>query len=683
MRAVMSPSLRLALASLLVVAACGADAPAPLTPTKVAPPRATNADAKPDAGAATTAYAGHGASSVPPEVIARFAPPALPSDVTAPIQAMLDVRAPSGGAITQDGKTLFFSWAVTGTRHVWRLDGPQRFPVQMTGGEDMDAIAGLAPDGSYVLVSRDHHGEENPGLYVQDSKGGPLTVIQHKPNVQTAAQLVSDDSRWVYFRSNDIKPASYAIYKWDRTTKTRELVFDQEGIWHAIDIQKDGRLLLSKEVGSNMEEIFEYAPATKTLTPLFGQGERENYEAAYGPKEEEILVLTPRASEYRRIYRWSRAQKSFSAVTPEIAHDVARFSIDRARTRVAYSVNEAGYMRLKVLDAKTLKEIALPKKLASMTADHMNAGATTLNGRFMSVSVETATAPLTSYVVDWKTNDVTQWNLPSAPEVDTTKFAVAKLESYPARDGTLIPMFVRRPATCKDDPCPVIVYFHGGPEGQATAGFNATAQVFVDAGFVFMQPNVRGSDGYGRKWLHADDGARRLEVITDIEDASKFVRSNWASRGRAPKVGILGWSYGGYSTLIGMTMFAGAFDAGAASVGMSNLVTFLENTAPYRRALRTSEYGDPDKDREALKKLSPITYVERVAAPMLILQGASDPRVPVGEAIQLHTALDAKKIPNQLVIFADEGHGTQKRDNRVLELGHMLRFFKEHLAASK
>jgi dipeptidyl aminopeptidase/acylaminoacyl peptidase len=116
---------------------------------------------------------------------------------------------------------------------------------------------------------------------------------------------------------------------------------------------------------------------------------------------------------------------------------------------------------------------------------------------------------------------------------------------------------------------------------------------------------------------------------------------------------------------------------------MSNLVTFLENTAPYRRALRTSEYGDPDKDRDALKKLSPITYVERVSAPLLILQGASDPRVPVGEAIQFHSALDAKKIPNQLVIFADEGHGTQKRDNRVLEIGHMLRFFKEHLGSTK
>lgn len=130
-----------------------------------------------------------------------------------------------------------------------------------------------------------------------------------------------------------------------------------------------------------------------------------------------------------------------------------------------------------------------------------------------------------------------------------------------------------------------------------------------------------------------------------------------------------------------MTMFAGAYDAGASVVGMSNLVTFLQNTAPYRRALRTSEYGDPEKDLESLKKLSPSTYLDRVKAPLLIVQGASDPRVPAGEAIQIHDALEAKKIPSKLIIFANEGHGAQKRENRVLEMGHILQFFQAHLAA--
>src|SRR6185295_14351236 len=150
---------------------------------------------------------------------------------------------------------------------------------------------------------------------------------------------------------------------------------------------------------------------------------------------------------------------------------------------------------------------------------------------------------------------------------------------------------------CTPAPCPVVVNFHGGPEGQALPGMSLYAQLFVDAGFVYVQPNVRGSDGYGKAWLKSDDGPKRLQVITDIEDAAKHVRTAFAANGKAPKVGVLGGSYGGYSTLVAMTKFAGAFDAGVANVGMSNLLTFLLNTAPYRRAFCVSETADPEKDK--------------------------------------------------------------------------------------
>jgi dipeptidyl aminopeptidase/acylaminoacyl peptidase len=253
-------------------------------------------------------------------------------------------------------------------------------------------------------------------------------------------------------------------------------------------------------------------------------------------------------------------------------------------------------------------------------------------------------------------------------------------------------MFVRRPPSCarplqgatpsSPGPCPVVVEFHGGPEGQSHPGFDPGAQLFVDAGFVHVSPNVRGSTGYGKAWLHADNGARRLQVITDIEDCARFIRSQWAENGQGPKVGITGASYGGYSTLVGMTMFAGAYDAGVSVVGMSDLATFLENTAVYRRSLRITEYGDPDKDADALRRLSPITYIDRVVAPLLIIQGANDPRVPVSEALQMQAALDRREAGSKLILFGDEGHGSQRRDNRVQEVGHTLEFFQRHLTTS-
>jgi len=279
--------------------------------------------------------------------------------------------------------------------------------------------------------------------------------------------------------------------------------------------------------------------------------------------------------------------------------------------------------------------------------------------------------------------------VPSTPEVDTSKFAVARLEYYPARDGTKIPMFVRYPARCAPeapatgDPCPVVVSFHGGPEGQATPAFSPNAQLFVDAGFIHVLPNVRGSDGYGKTWLDADNGAKRLGVITDIEDAGRYWREKAARGGKAPKVGITGGSYGGYSTLIGMTMFAGTFDAGAAAVPIANFETFLRNTAPYRRALRISEYGDPDKDAEALRKLSPVTYLDRVKGPLLLIQGVDDPRVPAGESIQIHDLLEKRVAPSELILLEGEGHGAARRGSLAVQNGHILRFLEEHLLGKR
>jgi dipeptidyl aminopeptidase/acylaminoacyl peptidase len=659
------------LLTLLLAAGCAPGPAAAPRPAKApAPAPAAPRPAAPAAGAA--AYQGLGAESLPPEVVAQFASPPLPGELSRRIQAMLDVRAPAAGVPASDGKSLFFTWSVTGVRQVWRLDGPKAFPVQLTGGEDATWVVGVSPDGKRVFVQRDRKGEENPGLYVQPAAGGALEAIQHVPKVQTAFERVTDDGRYVYYRANDVKKDSYAIYRYDLQAKRRELVFGEEGLWGVAD-EAGGKLLLAKETGGSSREFYEYDPAAKKLTPLFGQDEREDYQAAYGAAPGEVLVLTPKMGEFRRLYRWKGGQ--YAPATPEIKHDVSGFQIDRKRQRVLYEVNENGYTRLHVLDPRSLRELPAPPL---PPGDHAFPAATSPDGRFTSFGVDPGKGPTTGYVYDWAARKLTQWHAPSAPEVDPASFAKAALESYPARDGTQVPMFVRRPPKC-DGPCPVIVHFHGGPEGQSVAGFNARAQLFVDAGFVFVEPNVRGSVGYGKTWEHADDGPKRLQVVTDIEDAAKYVRTAWAQGGRAPKVGIFGGSYGGYSTLVGMTMFAGAYDAGVSVVGISNLLTFLENTAPYRRILRVSEYGDPAKDKEALVKLSPVTYLDRVKAPIMLIQGLSDPRVPAGEALQMHNALRAKGLDSQLIIFPDEGHGAQKRENQVATLGHALRFFQKHL----
>ncbi len=671
------------LAALIAVCAL---APACRTPPAASVPPVTSAVPGPAsvvegpgvlaAPVAASAYEGHGSTSLSPRVLETYRPRPLAPDVARRIESLMDVRAPGIGALTPDGKSMFFSWTITGIGQIWKVDGPRHFPRELTGGEDSTWVAAVTPDGKWLVVQRDRKGEENPGLYLEPAAGGPLEIIQHEPGKQTRFEGVSSDSRYVYFSSNDREPDAYVIYRWDLGKKTKEVVFDKEkGLWHVSDLEDDGRLLLRKETGSLTAEYSELDPAKQTLTPLLGQGEKEEYDARYAAKEGTLVVLTNKPGEFRRLYAWTAGK--LAPLGDDAKADVDAFDVDRKHTRVVYTTNEAGFTRPHALDARTFKPLKLP---AMPDADHVVFGPTTADGRFETVGVDDGRHPLQGYVLDWTTGRLEAWHTPSTPEIDTAVFARARLDSYPARDGTKIPVFVRTPDKCTADArCPVVVSFHGGPEAQARPGFSVGAQMFVDAGFIYVEPNVRGSDGYGKTWLHADDGAQRLAIITDIEDAAKWARSKFASGGREPKVGIYGGSYGGYSVLVGMTMFAGSYDAGVDVVGISDLRTFLKNTAPYRRILRISEYGDPDKDAAALEKLSPMTYVDRVKGPLLIMQGASDPRVPAGEAVQIHDAIVNKGVPCELMIFPDEGHGAQKRENRVLMIGHAIRFLAERL----
>lgn len=674
---------------LALLVACGG-APSALTPPApsprpaAAPPPASSAS---PAAEAPAPYDGHGAASVSPEVVASFRPRPLEPELARRVETMLDLRGPTNLVPAADGKALYFAWNVTGTAQVWRVDGPRAFPVQVTGGEDPTVPVAALAGGRGVVVSRDRKGEENPGLYVALREGGPLKVLQHRPGVQTRFHFASDDGRRIYYSANDRRPDAYALWRFDVDSGTRELLLDEPGLWSVDDHRGEAKLLLARATGALTREYFELDVATKEPLPVLGHGETEEYEAAYARDPGELIVLTNKGGDRRRLhrYRYGSAGPGFGElrpVSPDVPHDVTGFRVDVRRTRVTYTTNEGGYARPAVLDAATLKPIKAPSFAAGGEApDHVLLGAFSADGSRQAALVRAPGALAAAWLVDHRTGTASPWVLPAAPEVDLRSFAKAEPAPYVARDGTTIPAFVRQSERCRlaTEPCPVLVHFHGGPEGQALPGLSAWAQIWVDAGYVLYEPNVRGSDGYGKAWLHADDGPKRLDVITDIQDAGRYVRRAFARNGVEPRVGVFGGSYGGYSALVGMTLFAGTFDAGASNVGMSDLGTFLRNTAPYRRALRVTEYGDPDRDREALAKLSPVTYLDRVGAPVLLLQGVSDPRVPVGEALQIHRALVKRRVPSELVLFADEGHGTQKRENKVLEIGRTLSFFEAHL----
>lgn len=631
-------------------------------------------------------YSGHGTESVSAETLKKYAAPALSPIMANKLKKMFDVTSPGMGMLSPDKKTLYFTWRVTGISQVWKIDGPKSFPVQLTSGNDAVSISDVAPNGNFLIISKDLNGQENPGLFKLDLKTGFIEELYRKSKVQAGLAFITDDSSAIYFTANDKSPDSYSVYKMNLSDKSIETIYDGKGPWYVADQKNNGqKILLVKYSGAKQNEYFDFDTKTKELKPIIGQNEKEEYDVAYAAKENEYLVLSNKTTDFKRLYLLANGK--LKALTPEMNYEVSGFTVDRKQTRIIYEINREGYSEVGVLDAKSFKPVAIPKLpiIKGARVDHLFNGSTTRDGRVTMFGVITSKAPRLGYSYDWTTKKLTQWVLPSAPEVDLSSFVVSELIFYETRDKVKIPMFVRFPEKCRPEiknrqNCPVVVHFHGGPEGQSQPGFSTVAQAFVDEGFIFAEPNVRGSDGYGKKWIDMDNGPLRENVITDIEDASVWIKNNWKNTdGSIPKVSVMGWSYGGYSTLMAMTRFAGAYDAGVALVGMSNLVSFLNNTAPYRRILRISEYGDPVKDKESLLRLSAVSYVDKVKAPLMIIQGANDPRVPVGEALQIHETLIKKNIPSELIIFSDEGHGSAKKENQVLEIGNTIEFFKKHL----
>jgi dipeptidyl aminopeptidase/acylaminoacyl peptidase len=251
-----------------------------------------------------------------------------------------------------------------------------------------------------------------------------------------------------------------------------------------------------------------------------------------------------------------------------------------------------------------------------------------------------------------------------------------ELVRFRAHDGLELSGWLYRPSTAAR-PGPVVLSFHGGPEGQERPAFNSTYQALLARGISVFAPNVRGSSGFGKKFVNLDNGPLRVNGVRDIQACADYVlKAGVADSGR---IGIMGGSYGGYMVMAGLTEFPQVFAAGANLFGVVNFKTFFEHTEPWMAAISKVEYGDPETQAEMLRRLSPIHRVDRVVAPTIVLHGANDTNVPVVEAEQVVESLKKRGVPVKYVLFPDEGHGFRKTNNRIRSTVEIVRWFETYL----
>jgi dipeptidyl aminopeptidase/acylaminoacyl peptidase len=225
---------------------------------------------------------------------------------------------------------------------------------------------------------------------------------------------------------------------------------------------------------------------------------------------------------------------------------------------------------------------------------------------------------------------------------------------------------------------PVVVHVHGGPESQAQPIFSPVIQYLVDHGYAVLTPNVRGSTGYGRTYTHLDDVEKRMDSVADLEAAVRWLRQSGQIDGK--RIAVMGGSYGGFMVLAALTTYPDLWAVGVDIVGVANFETFLRNTGAYRRHWRIPEYGDPDKNADLFRRISPIHHVDKIQAPLMVVHGDNDPRVPLSETEQIVAALESRGVPVQFIHFDDEGHGVIKLKNKLVAYPAIGEFLDKHLS---
>lgn len=588
------------------------------------------------------------------------------------IETFMQIGWTSSPDISPDGRRVYFETGFTGVTQLYRLT-KEGWPYQLTMFPDGIDWYATSHSADLAIVGASVGGSEQSQLNLVDLYTGRTKQLTDMPEVQFGSVVWSRDDQSIYFRSNMENGRDFKLYKMNPAEGNYEKLVDTEGWngWGSISL--DGQQLVYYHATSNMNaDLYLYdvgSGETELLTPHEGD---VMYGGGYFSADGDRLYITSNDNEQGFSLRavLDIASKEITFTEPDSPWNVDDLTMSPDRKVMAWILNEDGYARLKLADVTTGQELPVP----DMSGIVGGVAFSETSKMLLTFNSPTQTTDVWSW--DWKSKEFEKLTNSVYAGIDPAIFTEPKLIKYPTFDGLEIPGFLYLPAGYDGGPIPFVMDIHGGPEGQFRPYFNRHFQYLMLHGFGVFAPNVRGSDGYGKKFLNLDNYKNRLKSVKDMKaGADWLIEQGYTKQGM---IGVKGASYGGYMTMAAVTEYPGFFSAAINSVGIVNFVSFLENTSAYRRHLRESEYG-PLTDREFLASISPIHKADLIETPLLVVHGENDPRVPVGEARQIIKAIEDKGGVVDSLIYPDEGHGIGKLKNRLEFYRTMVEFFNKHL----
>ncbi|MCL9815352.1 S9 family peptidase [Natronocalculus amylovorans] len=602
------------------------------------------------------------------------------------IERYLNIRSAYGANFSPDGDRLAFLMNTTGTGQLWSVDGAGQWPQQHTFYDERVTFARYSPTRPEIIFGMDDGGNERAQLYRVETESGSITNLTQRPGAKHRWGGWSHDGERFAFTSNRRDTQVFDIYVQDRdaTGGDAEVVFEGDG-WLTLGgwSPDDKKLLVIQSYSNFDQDLSVFNLETSELTHVTPHEGNVRYRSPeWGPDGESIYLCADRETDTLRLERIDLKDESFAAVetdgaVPETDWNVNGVAIDTDTSRVVYSTNVDGYGEL------TVGKFTGPDSIDTTTEPQLPNGVVGgvsfgPDAEEFAVTVTASTQNTNVYVIDVETGESTQWTDAATAGIPSETFVDPELVRYPTFDDRRIPGFFSLPESdTGSGEIPVIVDIHGGPESQRRPSFSPVKQFLLQQGYGVFEPNVRGSAGYGKEYAGLDDVEKRMDAVADIKSAVEWLCDHPAVD--PDRIVAMGGSYGGFMVLSALTEYPEFWAAGIDIVGIANFVTFLENTGEWRRSLREAEYGSLEDDRSFLESISPINNMESIDAPLFVLHGANDPRVPVGEAEQVVEAARDQNVPVRKLIFDDEGHGFSKLANRIEAYDAIVAFLEEHV----
>jgi dipeptidyl aminopeptidase/acylaminoacyl peptidase len=585
------------------------------------------------------------------------------------ITAIFDAFTDNLAIFSRDGRRIIFVSNRDGLPQLYvsAADQPEGPATRLLSTTERMANPTTLADGKSLIYLSDRGADEKWSVFRCALDGSGLTELTPGVRMQRDAPIVPDGMpKTAFYSARMMSDSGSSLYSLELTPgATEKKLFSDPAPGFLTDVSRDGKWglwLQYRSQGDATQLLLDLATGRSTaLYPPAGAGKVMVFSARFAPDGKRVYVATDAGGEQAILLALDHSGKELGRYTEThpVNADIEDFVVAKTGDRIAMSLGAGNHTEMRLLDAKTLQptaSISLPLGTGSL-------GDFSEDGKRFTAAWSTPDSPTEVYAIDSATGKAAPLRRDPRPSLATLPKVTASIVDVPAFDGLKLPTNVYLPAGVGDKKLPVLVVYHGGPAGSSAIRWSPAARFFTGLGYAVVEPNVRGSGGFGRAFEAADNGPKRLDAFRDIETTARWVASQpWADKDR---IVVYGGSYGGYTVLIALERWPDIWRAGVDLFGVANMTTFLQSTSGMIREIFKVEFGDLDKDAAFLKTISPIEEIDKIVDPVFVYAGANDPRVPRPESDQVVRALRGRNVPVQYMVADDEGHSLARRENVI------------------